>query len=427
MKAFIVATPLFDSTMTVQAYRLCDRSGDSILDMAKGHSRMAGVFNSPGLDLIEKVGIEPFAADRPLFAEVNRLQLLTGTPTNLDIPPDKLICILPPDLPHEEDVLARLQQMGYSLAVSAVPYGGTASPLLAYVQYIFIDYNDSMFNINHKMIKDGMPGIVPILMNVPDMAAFERLGARDQNALFSGQFYNQPITQGVTEISPVKINALQLLRNVNEEDFELSEIVKIVERDPSLSISLLRFINSGAVNLSRKVDSINSAVAILGQNEVRRWATVAISVSLAEDRPGEITRLSLIRAKFAEDLAGAFELGIFQLSLFMTGLFSLLDVILQMPMAGAIDEVAVNERVRKALVDHTGELYPVLELIFAYERADWDAAGKIMIQNNIKVDDVNNAFVNALVWYHQLLESIDEGADGEGNFENETKNAYEKG
>lgn len=415
MKAFIVAIPLFDSTMTVQAYKLCDRSGDSILDQAKGHSRMAGVFNSPGLDLIEKVGIEPFAANRPLFVEVNRFQLLTGIPTKLNLPHDKLVCILPPDLPHESDIFERLttlQQLGYSLAVSDVPYGASASPLIPYIQYVAIDYSDSMFETNYKMIKDAMPGVVPIIMNVPDMAAFETLGAKDKESLFSGSFYNQPITKGAGEISPVKVNALQLLKNVNEEDFELSEIVKIVERDPSLSISLLRFINSGAVNLSRKVDSINSAVAIMGQNEVRRWATVAISVGLAEDRPGEITRLSLVRAKFAEDLAGAFELGVFQPALFMTGLFSLLDVILQMPMPEAINEVAVDERVRKALVDRSGELYPVMELIYAYERADWDTASKIMIQNNVKIEDVNKAFVDSLVWYEQLLQSIDINDEG---------------
>jgi EAL and modified HD-GYP domain-containing signal transduction protein len=149
-------------------------------------------------------------------------------------------------------------------------------------------------------------------------------------------------------------------------------------------------------------------VAILGQKEVRRWATVAISVSLAEDRPGEITKLSLVRAKFAENLALAFELGIFQSNLFMAGLFSLLDVVLEKPMAEAVKEVAVDDRVKKALVDKTGELYTVLDLIYTYERADWDKVSIIGIRNNVDMEMVIQAFLDALVWYNQLLASIDE-------------------
>lgn len=416
MKAFVVAIPLFDSAMSVQAYLLRDRSGDSVLDVTKGHSRMAGVFSSPGLDLIAKVGPEAFAADKPLIAPINRFQLETGMPMNLDIPPERLVCLLPSDLPHEDPIFSRLnvlQNMGYTLALDGFPYGGSASPLLPYVKYILLDNTHSLFSIHYKGVIDGMKGVTAVITNVPDTETYEKLGSKNPAALFTGAFYNRPITKGISEISPIKVNALQLLNQVNAPDFELSDIVKIIERDPSLSISLLKFINSGAVGLKCKVDSINSAVAILGQNEVRRWATVAISISLAEDRPGEITRISLVRAKFAENLAGSFELGVFQNSLFITGLFSLLDVILQKPMAEAINEVAVDDRVRRTLVDKDGDLIPVMDLIYCYERADWDDANKIMIRNNVTVEAVSGAFVDALVWYDQLLTTIDEEEDAE--------------
>ena len=207
-------------------------------------------------------------------------------------------------------------------------------------------------------------------------------------------------------MSPLKANALRILKEVNEEDFELTDIGATIEKDPALSISLLRFINSPAVGLRNKVESINNAVAILGQDAVRRWTTVTISISLSDDKPGEITKLSLVRAKFAENLAPLFGLGALSGSLFMTGLFSLLDTILDKTMEDAIKEVAVDDNVRASLVEQSGKLYPVIEFMYAYERADWNKVTITTIRNDINGAAVGQAFVDAMIWYHQLLGTI---------------------
>jgi EAL and modified HD-GYP domain-containing signal transduction protein len=226
--------------------------------------------------------------------------------------------------------------------------------------------------------------------------------------LLSGNFYSQPITKGAGEISPLKINALHLLGQINDESFDLGATADTIERDPALSISLLRFINTMNPDRSRKIDSIRNAVAILGQNEVKKWANVAISVGIGEDRPSEITRLSLIRAKFAENLAPLFNMALSSGSLFISGLFSLLDVILQMPLSDAFDEVAVDNEIRDSLVNSKGRIYEVLALIFAYERADWHNASIIMVRNGIDIAQLSQAFLDSLYWYRQLLDAIDD-------------------
>jgi EAL and modified HD-GYP domain-containing signal transduction protein len=158
---------------------------------------------------------------------------------------------------------------------------------------------------------------------------------------------------------------------------------------------------------SRKIDSIRNAVAILGQKEVKKWANVAISVGIAEDRPSEITRLSLIRAKFAENLASAFGMVDKSGSLFISGLFSLLDVILQLPLKRAIEEVAADGEIREALISKQGRSYEVLSLIFAYERADWHNASIFMVRNGVDIEDLTQSFLDTLYWLKQLLDAID--------------------
>ncbi|MCL2165798.1 MAG: HDOD domain-containing protein [Clostridiales bacterium] len=409
MKVFIVAVPLFDKDMTVKAYRLCDRSGERAIGIQNDFRRMTEALISPGLDLIEQIGIEPFAANKPLFADLNMYQLLVGRPVNVEIEPSKLICVLPGNIPVNDMVVKKcgiLKEKGYQLGFEGLPEDISEHPLIAMVDYLILDYLDSSFTSSHFYARTYWPDVNIIFSNVPDTESFDRLASRNQSGLFTGGFYNRPITEGYVELSPVKINALQLLSMVNSEDYEFEEIVPIIERDPFLTVSLLRFINSAAIGLSNKVNSIMTAVTLLGQREIRRWANVAISISLAEDRPGEITKLALTRAKFSENLAQAFHLPDLGQQLFLAGLFSLLDIILQMPMEDALKEVALDEEVKRALLKRQGDIYTVLAFIFLYEKADWDQCSIMMIQNGVEFEEVNQAFVDACYWYYDLLDII---------------------
>lgn len=410
MKLFVVPLPLFDKEMSVQGYWLFERSAETTLGGREDFRAMSEAFSSPGLELLEEIGTEPFAGDKPLFINLKKMQLLTGFVYRLKIMyPERLVAVLSGKLGEDDSILESCREMkekGYQIALNRFPDGGLKSKLLNYVDYLMLDMQRDGFWERLQLVKQSLPHIKLVLTNIPDMKTFEAY-ANTRGGLFSGNFYSQPITVGAKPVSPVKINMLQLLSQVNDPDFELEDAAKIIQRDPALSVSLLKFINSGALGLRQKVTSINSAVAILGQTEMRRWVSVVMSVKLAEDRPGEITKLSLVRARFAENLAGHLEMGVFQSGLFMVGLFSLLDVILEKPMHLAIKEISVDPRVHDALVNHSGEFYKVLALIYAYERADWDAVSIMMIQNNMTADMVSGAYVDALVWYNQLLESID--------------------
>jgi len=416
MKTLIVAIPIFDSNMAVEAYRLNSRGGEKLLGMMDNYITPWDAVLSPGLDLVKTFGIEPLAGPCPLFVDINEYHLLMGVPLTLGISPEKLVCILPKDIKADEPVKNKcreLHEKGFRIAVDGFLDGHTSNPLFDLIDCVIVDIRD--FTLDEKFI-DAMNGLAKlkqiVLSDIPDMDIFNKLVGLD-NALYSGRFYKQPITKGKTEISPVKVNALTLLKQINAEDFDLSDIAVTIERDPSLSISLLRFINTV---MPRKINSIRNAVAILGQKEVKRWATAALSIQLAEDRPSEITKVSLIRARFAEDLAASFDMGVFAPSLFMMGLFSLLDVILEKPMKDAVNEVALDEQVKEALVEGTGDFYKVLEFIFAYERANWDDVAIKMVQNNLKLEEITTAFIGALVWYKALLDSIgadeDEAAEG---------------
>ena len=407
---FISTIPVFDSQMGVHAYRMITHDGVKLLGSAEDHRRLGGELLAPELEYIKDIGIEPFTGSHECFIELSKYQLLIGMPLNMSIPPKNLICVIGSDTLSDNAAYAKmaiLKRNGYKLGIRGLPPSISLDTISGFFDFILLSYRDEDFTGNMNAIRPFIQRITLVIIDIPDMIDFNRLsGAR--NVLLSGDFYSQPITQGLSEISPIKINALNLLGQINNEDFDLIDAANTIERDPALSISLLRFLNALSPDRSRKIESIRQAVAILGQNEVKKWATIAISIGIGEDRPSEITRLSLIRAKFAENLAPAFDMTIKSGALFMAGLFSMLDVILQSPMHVAIDQVAAQSEIKSALVEKQGRFYDVLSLIYAYERADWHTTSISMVRNGIDVSVLTSAFYESLSWYRQLLDAIDD-------------------
>ena len=157
------------------------------------------------------------------------------------------------------------------------------------------------------------------------------------------------------------------------------------------------------MSINSEITSIRHATAMLGQRELKKWTTTAVTKQLCLDKPNEVTRLSLLRAKFAENLAPVLSMAIKSQELFLMGLFSVLDIILDKPMDEALDMVIVSKDIRKALVDHSGPLASAYNFILQYENANWQEVSRLMLVDNIDMDRVYNAYCDALKWYRKIF------------------------
>ena len=409
MKLFIVAVPLFNANMTVQAYDLRYHNSEKLFGMTQSYESFDGATYSPGIDLLNLIGIEPFTGGKPIFVPINKFLLLSDFYQSCKIPCEQMVCSLSTDITTEPiyfEKAKELKTLGYQICLTNRSYKSDFTDFFNLAEYYVIDTSKGDHVNEIKLIQNKFPRIRLILTNIKDKTHFNILKIVPR-ALYEGMFYNQPITKGVNKISPIKANSIQLLRIVQSEDFEMDDVVDILEKDAALSISLLKFINSPAIGLTSSVRSINHAVAMLGQIETRKWIVAAVSAYLADDKPNEITKLSLTRAKFAENLAHYFEIKSDEHSLFLMGLFSLIDVILDMPMDLALKEIAVAPSIHAALTNQEGKFLDILNLIKSYERANWEKVSYILLLNNINTESLNKAFVDSMLWYKELLEGID--------------------
>lgn len=399
--------PLFDENMAVRAYSIFSQKDNSFLNpMMQGTGRYDGAMAVEGLELIEKMGIETVSEDKEIFVPVSNISIFTDVEAQCSAPHNRIVFLIDNTIPPVEMYINRLRELkekGYKLAVRklAVSDFETFREILTLTDYVFL--NNKKIAIEKAKVYFGklFPNIKLCAGGIEDMETFESLKEAGGYQLFEGEFYRVPVTKGNNEIAPLKVNYIQLLNMVNSENFELSEAADIIGRDPALTISLLKMVNRMTVNSG--ITTIRHAAAMLGQRELKKWITTAVVNELYADKPSEVTRLSLLRAKFAEELAPSFGMANRSEELFLMGLFSVLDVIMEKPMEEAMKVVMVPAEVKDALIDGKGKLAPIYDLMRHYEIASWQEVSRQLLLAELQTEKVSEAYINALSWYKKLI------------------------
>jgi EAL and modified HD-GYP domain-containing signal transduction protein len=312
------------------------------------------------------------------------------------------------DIPLEDMYLEKcrnLSDSGFRLALKNIRLSSESAPLFKLASYYMIDTTVKENLLDIMPIRKANQGIQIIFVKIASKEVFESIKSTPLS-LFEGKFYSQPITKGVRKLSTLKASALELLQIVEDNDFDITAVSNIIERDPSLSISLLRFINSPAIGVVSRIRSISHAVSMLGQVETAKWIRVAVSMYMAEDKPNEVTKLSLTRARFAENLAPLFGQARHSSTLFLMGIFSILDVVLDMPMEKAIASIPLDNEVKEALVHRTGKYSDVINFMYNYEQSDWEKCAYMMVLKDVDISEVNDAYLESLYWYRNILIGI---------------------
>ncbi|MCL1997214.1 MAG: HDOD domain-containing protein [Turicibacter sp.] len=406
MKLMIVPKPILQSDFSLMSYCFRYRRGDEYLADQYMARLYDGIVNLPCLKLLEDIGLDGFTNGFPLFVPLNQFTLLSDVTLQCTQPPDKIIFLLDENTPPEHifiECIENLRRIGYRFAVENIKNYNKMKPIIDLCEFIFISFKHDTDKItkNYFETRRQFKNHKFIASDIDSTAVFDKL--RSEFEFFEGRFYNVPVVRDQNAISPVKVNRIQLINIVKQDDFAIEEVVKVVGQDAALSISLFKLVNSPLLGLSQKIKSIQHAIAMLGQIEVRKWVITATTGLLAEDRPDELTRISLVRAKFAENLARCFEMGIHAPSLFLMGLFSILDVILELPMAEALKIISVTERIHSALVFGEGDFAIVLKFIKAYEAADWSEVIHLMAVHDVDAESVFDAYIETIRWYSSII------------------------
>ena len=399
--------PLFDNKMNVPAYSIFAQRenlfarpgllGTGSLDMAA---------SVPGLEIVNNMGLDSVSDDRNVFIEVNEISVFTDLENLCKVDHSKVILLGNSSIyPTEQYVkrITELKKASFSFAIKGLVYTQFEDykPILDLTDYILLNHKKINIAVARTYFTKQYPKLKLIAVNVNTREEYEALADKESYYLYEGEFFRVPVSTGGKELAPLKANYIELLNVVNAPDFDLTKAADTISRDTALVISLLKLVNR--ISRNSEITSVRHAAAMHGQKDLKKWINTAVTKELCADRPGEITRLSLLRAKFAETLAPVFEKAGLASELFLMGLFSVLDIILEKPMSEALKLVNVGRGIQDALLKHEGELAPVLDFMTAYENASFQEVSRQLLLKNIDDDAIYDAYVKSLIWYKDLF------------------------
>ncbi|MFZ0538468.1 MAG: HDOD domain-containing protein, partial [Candidatus Sulfotelmatobacter sp.] len=229
----------------------------------------------------------------------------------------------------------------------------------------------------------------------------EFISARDQGFVyFQGYFLRRPEMMTTHDVPANAVNYMRMLQAVSVDDLDVPALEKLIKTETSICYRLLRYMNSARFGFKNEIHSVRHALAILGDREVRRWVRLIATVGAGQDKSSDLVLCALVRARFGELLAPLTPHG--DSDLFLLGLLSMLDVMLETPMSEILDKIPLDTATKAVLRGEPSLLRPIYQLMLAHESGEWDASHAICDSLHMDPDTVASSYWQAQQWAREV-------------------------
>jgi c-di-GMP-related signal transduction protein len=391
---FIARQPIFDTRLRVYAYELLFRRGTQNFFQPPTGTSSSVIAESIGLsDLLTLIG------SARAFMNADELALRLGAPRLL--PADRIVVeILETVKPSPEiiKICRALRDSGYILALDDFVDAPELEPLVELAEFLKVDFQlleqKGREHIARKYC-NGYGSLALLAEKVEteeELAEARALGFR----YFQGYFFCKPSMIQTHEIPGDKRLQLELLCMVVGPQLHCDAIEDLLSREPSLLYRLLRYLNAPLLGLGAEVRDIRGALDLLGGDEFRRWVSIFTVAGMSAGKPPELLRTALTRAYFCEQFSTAAGLSEKKFHLFVMGLLSILDALLDEPLAEALSNLPVAQEVKIALCGGIHRLRDPFEILLAFERADWTRLPDYVQRLGCDEDTIPNSYQSAI-------------------------------
>lgn len=402
MEVFIARQPVFDRNRRVFGYELLYRSGEkNAYTGTDGNAASSRVI----LDGIHGIGLDTLTLGTKAFINFPDAFLLKDYATIL--PKNKVIVEILEDTRAGEPLVQHCKELkkeGYTLALDDFVLHHGFGPLIELADIIKVDYKGTNYSERRRILNQNRHGRVKFLAEkVETLDEFHEAHAMGFS-LFQGYYFARPLIIKGKDIDPSKLNYIRLINRINQEEPDFGKIAEVIEHDLSLSYKLLRLVNSAAFGFRTQVRSIRQAVVTLGIKEACKWATLMAMKGLSGEGNDEVMRSSLLRAKMMESLAIKAGMTEQAPEIFMMGLFSMMDVLLNKPMEEILDSLPLTASVKRGLLGERSRYGDIMNIVLSYEQGLWNEVEAYSKKIGLAAETLSKSYTSAIHWVRILEE-----------------------
>ncbi len=350
------------------------------------------------------MGLDVLCDGRRAFVNCTRDTLIKGLVTLL--PSTSTVVEVLESVPADPDVVAAcrsLKELGYMIALDDYVANDPREPLAEIADIIKVEMLLTTEVERAALIKQFGPWRSRMLAEkIETRKDFAR--ARDQGFVyFQGYFFRRPEMLSTHDMPANRLNYLRMLQEVSRPDLDVPALEKLVKAEASVCYRLLRYLNSAVFGFKSEIHSVRHALSILGERDLRRWVRLVAAVGAGQEKTSDLVLSSLVRGRFGELLAPRVRHG--ESDLFLMGLLSLIDAMLEMPMADVLERIPLDHATKAVLLGQASPLRPVFQLMLAHESGEWEAAATLSQSLDLDPEDVAGYFWEAQQWSRELLAS----------------------
>jgi c-di-GMP-related signal transduction protein len=393
---YVARQPIFDCNEQVFGYELLFRDG--VENAFHGDADQA---SRATLDRAFLMGLDVLCDGRRAFVNCTRDTLMMGLVTLL--PATTTVVEILESVSLDPEVLAvcrSLKNAGYTLALDDYVADDRREKFADIADIIKVEMKLTTPEQRAALIKRFGPGRCRMLAEkVETYGAFAE--ARNQGFdYFQGYFFRRPQVLSTNDVPANRLNYLRMLQEVSRPDLDLRALEKLVKAEASVCYRLLRYLNSTAFAFRSEIHSVRHALTILGERDLRRWVRLVATVGAGQDKTTDLVLSALVRGRFGELLATEVPHG--ESDLFLLGLLSLIDAMLEMPIEQILQRISLDLPTRAVLLGQPSPLQPVFQLILAHESGDWEQATKLTRQLRLDPQTVAAYYWQAQQWAREL-------------------------
>ncbi len=394
---FVARQPIFTGDEKVFGYELLFRDG--VEDYF--HSEDGDLASRATLDTSLLMGLDVLCDGRRAFINCTRDILLKDYITLL--PSESAVVEVLESVPADDLVKAacqRLKEAGYMIALDDFVMDDPRASLTDFADIIKIDLKLTTPEQRAILVKRHGPWRCRMLAEKVETKQ-EFLDAKKAGFVyFQGYFFRKPELMKAQEIPANQFNYMRMLQAVSKPELDTKELEKMVKSEASICYRLLRHLNSAAFGFASEIHSVKHAMAILGEREVRRWVRLVATLGAGQGKSSELVVTALVRARFCETLAAKVEHG--ESDLFLVGLLSMIDAIMEAPMAQILDSISLDKESKAVLLGGASRLRPLYQLMLAQESGEWEHVKTLAFELHLGESEVAAGYIEAMKWAKQV-------------------------